>query len=217
MRAVRQRLRAVLSPSERSSPRMPTPTMTHLHPHPPSPRANTQSRCSLGSVDELAPLHDCRGRILPVLGLLSVLFCLHIATYVSCELAGRPIKRRSVLHRNKFHEWMWKDLLHRESHRGRTDQFLPPLATADIAFLNDDFALGGRSCRPTHHALGSPPEEGCEAVLGLTSLRDYVDTLGEPIYPALFDTGIVISSSEEVWDIEARVAQARRFGEWEFH
>jgi hypothetical protein len=63
----------------------------------------------------------------------------------------------------------------------------------------------------------SRPEEGCEAVLGLTSLRDYVDTLGEPIYPALFDTGIVISSSEEVWGIEARVAQARRFGEWEFH
>jgi tRNA threonylcarbamoyladenosine dehydratase len=44
-----------------------------------------------GSVDEPAPLQDFR--FLPVLGPLSVLFGLHIATYVSCELAGRPIKR----------------------------------------------------------------------------------------------------------------------------
>jgi hypothetical protein len=63
----------------------------------------------------------------------------------------------------------------------------------------------------------SRPDKGCEAVLGVTLPRGYVDTLGEPIDPARFDTGIVISSSEEVWGIEARVAQARRFSEWEFH
>ncbi|KAH9971522.1 hypothetical protein BGW80DRAFT_1460477 [Lactifluus volemus] len=66
---------------------------------------------------------------------------LHIAIYVSCELAGGPIKPPSVRHRMM---------------------------------------------------------RGHEADLSLTPPRGYVDTLGEPIDPARFDTGIVISSSEEV-------------------
>jgi hypothetical protein len=64
----------------------------------------------------------------------------------------------------------------------------------------------------------SRSDEGYKAALGLTLPQRYVDTLGEPIDPTRFDTGIVISSSEEVWGIEAaRVVQAWRFGEWEFH
>jgi tRNA threonylcarbamoyladenosine dehydratase len=73
-----------------------------------------------GSVDELAPLRDFRVRILPVLGPLPGLFGLHIATYVLCELAGRPIERPlPVRHRKKLYERMWKDLLHRESRIAR--------------------------------------------------------------------------------------------------
>ncbi len=73
-----------------------------------------------GSVDELAPLRDFRVRILPVLSPLPGLFGLHIATYVLCELAGRPIERPlPVRHRKKLYERMWKDLLHRESRIAR--------------------------------------------------------------------------------------------------
>jgi tRNA A37 threonylcarbamoyladenosine dehydratase len=73
-----------------------------------------------GSVDELAPLRDFRVRILPVLGPLPGLFGLHIATYVLCELAGRPLERPlPVRHRKKLYERMWKDLLHRESRIAR--------------------------------------------------------------------------------------------------
>ena len=73
-----------------------------------------------GAVGELAPLRDFRVRILPVLGPLPALFGLHIATYVLCELAGRPLERPlPVRHRKKLYERMWKDLLHRESRIAR--------------------------------------------------------------------------------------------------
>ncbi|KAH9974459.1 hypothetical protein BGW80DRAFT_1304202 [Lactifluus volemus] len=48
--------------------------------------------------------------------------------------------------------------------------------------------------------------------------KGYVDVLGEPIDHTLFDNGIVVSSSKEVWGVKAaRIAQARRFREWAFH
>ena len=133
-----------------------------------------------GSVDELAPLRDFRVRILPVLGPLPGLFGLHIATYVLCELAGRPIERPlPVRHRKKLYERMWKDLLHRESRIARKQikyvatththtfpLFGPiriylvafsnlPLTAADIALLYDDFALG-RSIVPPQAACVRP-------------------------------------------------------------
>ncbi len=78
------------------------------------------SELAKGSVDELTPLRDFRVRILPVLGPLPGLFGLHIATYVLCEIAGRPIERPlPVRHRKKLYERMWKDLLHRESRIAR--------------------------------------------------------------------------------------------------
>ncbi|KAH9971508.1 hypothetical protein BGW80DRAFT_442981 [Lactifluus volemus] len=68
-----------------------------------------------------------------------------------------------------------------------------------------------RGCRAMSHVF-SRPDEGHEADLGLNPPQGYVDALGEPINPARFDNGIIISISEEVWGIEAaRVTQARRF------
>jgi len=79
-----------------------------------------ESELAKGAVDELAPLRDFRVRILPVLGPLPALFGLYIATYVLCELAGRPLERPlPVRHRKKLYERMWKDLLHRESRIAR--------------------------------------------------------------------------------------------------
>jgi hypothetical protein len=100
-----------------------------------------------------------------VLGPLPALFGLHIATYVLCELACRPLGRSlPVRHRKKLYERMSKDLLHRESRiPGKQIKYAylsspfgvcaPPanrvplyssllLTTVDIALLYDDFALG---------------------------------------------------------------------------
>ncbi|KAH9974469.1 hypothetical protein BGW80DRAFT_1458518 [Lactifluus volemus] len=76
---MRQRLRPILSRSERSSlPMLPSPEPSSADadadddpsaPSPAPPRMNTQSRCSelaKGSVDELTALRDFRVRILPV-------------------------------------------------------------------------------------------------------------------------------------------------------
>jgi tRNA A37 threonylcarbamoyladenosine dehydratase len=153
-RAVRQRLRAVLS---RSSPPTPPsdPTATPIQTRTAQPRRpSTVSEYSIpvvystevpgdvallpladaelakGSVDELAPLRDFRVRILPVLGPLPALFGLHIATYVLCELAGRPLERpKPVRHRKKLYERMWKDLLHRESRIARKQIKSVPFST----------------------------------------------------------------------------------------
>ena len=142
-RAVRQRLRAVLSrsslptaPSDRDRDTDSDPDATSSPSPMPEysipvvystevpgdvsllPLADTE--LAKGSVDELAPLRDFRVRILPVLGPLPALFGLHIATYVLCELAGRPLERpQPVRHRKKLYERMWKDLLHRESRIAR--------------------------------------------------------------------------------------------------
>ena len=86
-----------------------------------------------GSVDERVPPRDFCVRILPVFGLLSELFGLHVATYMPCELAACLLERLlPVRHRKKLYERRWKDLLHRESHIARkqieqvrsTDAFL---------------------------------------------------------------------------------------------
>ncbi|KAH9971520.1 hypothetical protein BGW80DRAFT_1561526 [Lactifluus volemus] len=183
-RAVRKRLRAVLSRSERPSPPTPrsypplTPTMTHLQPRPrpylPPPRANTQS-CNDVTLLPLANSELPLGRreragasarlcvlIFPVLGLLPALFGLHIVTYVLCELASRPLERPlPVRHRKKLYERMSKDLLHRESRiPGKQIKYAylsSPFgfAPADDSLLYDDFALG-RSIVPPHSVCVRP-------------------------------------------------------------
>ena len=142
-RAVRQRLRAVLSRSSQPTPPSDPDRDTDLDPDATSPPSivseysipvvySTEvpsdvgllpladAELAKGSVDELAPLRDFRVRILPVLGPLPAIFGLHIATYVLCELAGHPLERPlPVRHRKKLYERMWKDLLHRESRIAR--------------------------------------------------------------------------------------------------
>lgn len=164
-RAVRQRLRAVLS---RSSP--PTPSSdpdrdTDLDPDATSPPSivseysipvvySTEvpsdvgllplagAELAKGSVDELAPLRDFRVRILPVLGPLPAIFGLHIATYVLCELAGRPLERPlPVRHRKKLYERMWKDLLHRESRIARKQIKFRPFSQKSVLIFRELIVL----------------------------------------------------------------------------
>lgn len=88
-----------------------------------------------GPVKELGVFDDFRVRILPVLGLsfplmllqnladstetpgpLPCIFGLHAATYILCELAGKPILNPlAIRNRKKLYERLLHDLLHRES------------------------------------------------------------------------------------------------------
>ncbi|KAH9037426.1 hypothetical protein EDB83DRAFT_2507702 [Lactarius deliciosus] len=230
-RAVRQRLRAVLS---RSSPPSGPDHDADSDPDALSP-SSTVSEYSIpvvystevpgdvallpladaelakGSVDELAPLRDFRVRILPVLGPLPALFGLHIATYVLCELAGRPLERPlPVRHRKKLYERMWKDLLHRESRIARKQINTLPLTQTDIALLYDDFALG-RSIVPPQAACVRPALVRWDPRMPL-SLENCV--------VAEFKEAERAVRPEELWGIEAakiaqnRIAQAQRFREW---
>jgi tRNA A37 threonylcarbamoyladenosine dehydratase len=84
-----------------------------------------------GDVNELGVLDDFRVRILPVLGMLLAtlkthihteigplpsIFGLHIATYILCELAGKPITNPlTIRYRRKLYEKLYRDLLRKES------------------------------------------------------------------------------------------------------
>ena len=164
-RAVRQRLRAVLSRSSPPTPPSDSDRDTDLDPDATSP-PSTVSEYSIpvvystevpsnvgllpladaelakGSVDELAPLRDFRVRILPVFGPLPAIFGLHIATYVLCELAGRPLERPlPVRHRKKLYERMWKDLLHRESRIARKQIKFRPFSQKSVLIFRELIVL----------------------------------------------------------------------------
>ena len=69
-----------------------------------------------GSVKELGVFDDFRVRILPVLGPLPGIFGSSIATYVTCQLAGKPIANPlPIKNRKKVYERLYRDLLQRES------------------------------------------------------------------------------------------------------
>ncbi|EJF56712.1 ubiquitin-protein ligase molybdopterin-converting factor, partial [Dichomitus squalens] len=103
-----------------------------------------------GNVKELGVFDDFRVRILPVLGPLPAIFGLNIATYILCELSGKPIPNPlPVKARKKFNERLSRDLQKRE------EKFLGhqinklPLDDDDLGLLFDDIHRG-RSIRPPH-------------------------------------------------------------------
>ncbi|KAI0643805.1 hypothetical protein C8Q79DRAFT_976907 [Trametes meyenii] len=103
-----------------------------------------------GNVKELGVFDDFRVRILPVLGPLPAIFGLNIATYILCELSGKPIHNPlPVQGRKKFNERLYRDLHKRE------EKFLGhqinklPLDDNDAGLVFDDL-YRGRSARPPY-------------------------------------------------------------------
>ncbi|KAJ3756344.1 ubiquitin-protein ligase molybdopterin-converting factor [Lentinula raphanica] len=109
-----------------------------------------------GPVKELGVFDDFRVRILPVLGPLPSIFGLHIATYILCELAGKPIMNPlPIKNRRKLYERLWKDLLHREQKiLGHTLNRIP-LDEDDIGLIFEDIHRG-RSVLPPHEVPTKP-------------------------------------------------------------
>jgi hypothetical protein len=147
-RAVRQRLRALLSCSQRSSPPMPpssdpssADTDADDHSSAPSPASSAceysipmvypseipsddvtllplaNSELTTGAMDELAPLRDFHVRIFKLVrSQLSSISKSRPMCRVSSRAARSTDRPFPVPHRKKLYGWMWKDLLHCESH-----------------------------------------------------------------------------------------------------
>ncbi|KAG1872968.1 hypothetical protein DFJ58DRAFT_760559 [Suillus subalutaceus] len=109
-----------------------------------------------GDVKELGVFDDFRVRILPVLGSLPSLFGLHIATYVLCEMAGKPILNPlPIKNRKKLYERLLRDLLHRESKFIGEPINKLPIDEDDVALIFEDLHLG-RSVVPPHVVPAHP-------------------------------------------------------------
>jgi hypothetical protein len=126
---VRQCLCAVLSRSSPPTPPSDPDCDTDSDPDRPRPSASTQSRWFIRprfpvtlhfsrwltrSSQQASRTNSRRcatsacGSCLYVLGPLLAVFGLHIARYVLCELAGRPLERPLPVHNHKLYERMWK-------------------------------------------------------------------------------------------------------------
>ncbi|KAF9078495.1 hypothetical protein BDP27DRAFT_1281141 [Rhodocollybia butyracea] len=109
-----------------------------------------------GPVKELGVFDDFRVRILPVLGPLPSIFGLHIATYILCELAGKPIiNPLPIKGRRKLYERLWRDLLHREEKLAGETLNRIPLDEDDIGLIFEDIHRG-RSVLPPHEVPTKP-------------------------------------------------------------
>ncbi|KZS88622.1 ubiquitin-protein ligase molybdopterin-converting factor [Sistotremastrum niveocremeum HHB9708] len=103
-----------------------------------------------GSVNELGVFDDFRVRILPVLGPLPSIFGLNIATYILCELAGKPIPNPlPIKGRRKLYEKLLRDLQVREAKLTGTQINRMPIDEDDVSFLFEDVHRG-RSVIPPH-------------------------------------------------------------------
>ncbi|KAI8989182.1 hypothetical protein BD414DRAFT_571824 [Trametes punicea] len=102
-----------------------------------------------GNVKELGVFDDFRVRILPVLGPLPAIFGLNIATFILCELAGKPIHNPlPIKGRKKLNERLSRDLQKREEKfLGRQVNKLP-LDEDDIGLIFDDLYRGRSVCPP---------------------------------------------------------------------
>lgn len=109
-----------------------------------------------GNVKELNAFDDFRVRILPVLGPLPCMFGLHIASYIICDLAKKPILNPlPIKNRRKLYERLLRDLLHRESKLLGEQISKLPIDEDDVFLIFEDLQLG-RSVVPPHPVPSKP-------------------------------------------------------------
>ncbi|CCM05469.1 uncharacterized protein FIBRA_07690 [Fibroporia radiculosa] len=172
-----------------------------------------------GDVKELGVFDDFRVRILPVLGPLPSIFGLHIATYILCELAGKPIMNPlPIKGRKKFNERLYRDLLHREEKfTGQIVNKLP-IDEDDVGLLFDDIHRG-RSVIPPHPVPSRPSLVRWDPAQPLTLENCVAMEHGEAErHVAQCYSGV--QRPEDMWGTEAaevvkrRVEEIKKVEEW---
>lgn len=179
-----------------------------------------QEEFEKGAVHELGVFDDFRVRILPVIGPLPSVFGLHIATYVLCELAGKPILNPlPIKNRKKLYERMYRDLLVRESKLLGEQLNKLPIDEDDVALIFEDLHRG-RSVIPPHNVPSRPTLVRWDPLLPLTVdncvVMEFADA-EKHIKACWHDDG---TRPEEVWGkavkkvVERRAEEAREVREW---
>ncbi|KAL6302273.1 ubiquitin-protein ligase molybdopterin-converting factor [Sparassis latifolia] len=109
-----------------------------------------------GDVRELGVFDDFRVRIIPVIGPLPSIFGLNIATYILCELAGKPITNPlPVKFRKKLYERLYRELLHREEKLAGEPINKLPIDEDDVGLIFEDIHRG-RSVIPPYPVPSRP-------------------------------------------------------------
>ncbi|KNZ75376.1 hypothetical protein J132_03416 [Termitomyces sp. J132] len=175
-----------------------------------------------GAVKELGVFDDFRVRILPVLGPLPSIFGLYVATYILCELAGKPILNPlPIKNRKKLYERLLRDLLHREMKlTGETINKLP-IDEDDVSLIFEDVHRG-RSVIPPHNVPSRPVLVRWDIVKPLTVDNCVVMEFGEAEkhYKESGSREDPLKRPEDIWSCEVkhvvnrRAEELRREREW---
>lgn len=177
-----------------------------------------------GNVKELGVFDDFRVRILPVLGPLPSIFGLHIATYIICDLAGKPISNPlAIKGRKKLYERLYKDLLSREQkYTGQSINRLP-IDEDDVGMLFEDIHRG-RSVIPPHAVPTRPVLARWDPNLPLgidNCVAMEFDDAEKHMKQCFVSTSDVpAKTAEELWGkevvdiVQRRVEEVRRQREW---
>lgn len=176
-----------------------------------------ESEFAKGSVKELGAFDDFRVRILPVLGPLPALFGLHAATYITLDLAGKPLSDvgGEIKNRKKLYTTIERNLSEREARvahaRGEEAQGLQkgvPVNWEDIALVFEDVNCG-RTTIPGQVVVQRPQAVHWDKSLPLTAdnlaiLSDKDAKRHEK------EVQVEGKSVEEVWGAEAVAMVNRR-------
>ncbi|KAJ6471400.1 ubiquitin-protein ligase molybdopterin-converting factor [Mycena sanguinolenta] len=166
-----------------------------------------------GPTHELGVLDEWRVRILPVLGPLPAIFGLNAATYVLCELAGKPVANPLPVkgtQRRKVYEKMLRDLQGREASRAGTLVAPIPLTTNDVGLVFDDIHRA-RSVVPPHAVPLKPTLVVWDRARPIRVENVVVMEAGEAAQHERIQEG----KEEEGWGADVKEAVRRRVEEVE--
>ncbi|KAG6885216.1 hypothetical protein C0993_004776 [Termitomyces sp. T159_Od127] len=175
-----------------------------------------------GPVKELGAFDDFRVRILPVLGPLPSIFGLHVATYILCELAGKPILNPlPIKHRKKLYERLLRDLLHREIKLTGEAINKLPIDEDDVSLIFEDVHRG-RSVIPPHNVPSRPVLVRWNIARPLTVdncvVMDFAEA--EKHYKESGSLEELIKEPSDIWGnavkrvVDRRAEELRREREW---
>ncbi|PPQ99295.1 hypothetical protein CVT24_009163 [Panaeolus cyanescens] len=175
-----------------------------------------------GPVKELGVFDDFRVRILPVLGPLPAIFGLNIASYIVCDLAGKPILNPlAIKGRKKLYERLYRDLLQKECKIAGYQLNRLPIDEDDVALIFEDLYMG-RSVVPPYDVPTRPSIVRWDPSKPITidNIVVFEHNDADKHIKLCFSKDGTAQPPEEVWGskvkeiVEKRSAELRRVRDW---